>query len=323
MRVEGSVVVSGELEEQGHESGGVDSCECRGRLLASMLIDRDTAIGLRWPEQEFQWSPVDVSGYHHAVCRFNAGAAVLPTFAMTAPGVFGVASPDFLRPQRPEICFPGIQLNRGDLLHEEQEIVVHRPIPPQGVSQSCGQVVDVEDHGPVAVLVQRALLVDTDGAPLITATSRIHAQAEGSSGGSHAVPATHSVPDCEPSAVADTQTLASQAIEYHKYIHGSKMTNNVHTDPAFARAAGFPGTILQGVCTYGIVCGALVEMLLANDPSRVRSYSARFLHVVFPGDLLRTRMWADEQQCVFVTSVPERRDTPVLSGTLEMQQSGN
>ncbi|VBA39824.1 hypothetical protein LAUMK136_03192 [Mycobacterium attenuatum] len=284
-----------------------------------MYIDRETAIGLRWPDQTFRWSPSDVSGYHHAVCRFKAGSTVLPTFAMTGPGIFGVASPDFFRPQRPEICFPGIRLNRGDLLHEEQDIVVHRPIPPHGLSQSCGQVIDVEDHGPVAVLVQRGALVDHDGAPWITATSRIHAHTQGSTGGCHAVPTTHSVPDCEPTAVADTQTRADQAIEYHKFIHGSKMTDNVHTDPAFARAAGFPGTILQGVCTYGIVCGALVEQLLANDPTRVRRYSARFLHAVFPGELLRTRMWVEGPHCVFITPLPERRDTAVLSGTLEVQ----
>ncbi|WP_205873316.1 MaoC/PaaZ C-terminal domain-containing protein [Mycobacterium camsae] len=285
-----------------------------------MLIDRDTAIGLRWPQQRFQWSPTDVSGYHRAVCRFDAGDAVLPTFAMTAPGVFGVASPDFLRPQPPEICFPGIQLNRGNLLHEEQEVVVHRPIPAQGRSQSCGEVVDIEDRAGAAVLVQRAVLVDSNGAPLISATSRIHARVEGTPVGANAY-AAHPVPPCEPTAVADIQTVSDQAIEYHKYIHGSRMTNNVHTDRAFAEAAGFPRTILQGVCTYGIVCGALVRTLLADDPTRVHRYSARFLRVVFPGDLLRTRMWADGSRCVFVTSVPERGDVPVLSGTLDTETS--
>lgn len=284
-----------------------------------MFIDRDSAIGLRWPQQEFQWSPADVSGYHRAVCRFG-GEAVLPTFAMTAPGVFGVASPDFLRPQRPEICFPGIRMNRGDLLHEEQEVVVHRPLPTHAQSQSCGQVVDVEDHPGAAVLVQRAVIVDTHGEPLVTATSRIHAWVDGASRAAH-VTATHAAPDCEPTAVTDTRTLASQAIDYHKYIHGSKMTDNVHTDPAFAEAAGFPRTILQGVCTYGIVCATVVKTLLADDPTRVRRYSARFLHVVFPGDLLRTRMWADGRQCIFVTSVPERSDIPVLSGILQMQNA--
>jgi acyl dehydratase len=96
------------------------------------------------------------------------------------------------------------------------------------------------------------------------------------------------------------------------------MRHNVHTDPAFARAAGFPGPILQGVCTYGMVCAALVETLLAYNANRVRRYSARFRGIVFSGEALRTRMWADRNDCVFVTSVPKRNDTPVLSGILEV-----
>jgi hypothetical protein len=64
-----------------------------------MSIDRDIAVGVRWPEQEFQWSTVDVRGYHRAVGRTDGRDTVLPTFAMTAPGMFGVASPEFYGPQ--------------------------------------------------------------------------------------------------------------------------------------------------------------------------------------------------------------------------------
>lgn len=37
----------------------------------AMSIHRDTAVGVRWPEQEFQWSTVDVGGYHRAVGRID------------------------------------------------------------------------------------------------------------------------------------------------------------------------------------------------------------------------------------------------------------
>jgi acyl dehydratase len=60
------------------------------------------------------------------------------------------------------------------------------------------------------------------------------------------------------------------------------MRHNVHTDPAFARAAGFPKPILQGVCTYGIVSAALVETLLADDASRVRQIFGSFTRHCVP-----------------------------------------
>jgi 2-enoyl-CoA hydratase-like protein len=152
-----AVGLRGRLADVGSISGpcdGVDLCEpwarrsrggpserC-GRLLA-MSIDRDIAVGVRWPKQDFQWSAVDVRGYHRAVGRTDGRDTVLPTFAMTAPGMFGVASPEFYGPQPPEISFPGIRLHLAGLLHGQQEIVVHRPIPLQGALRSGGQVVDV------------------------------------------------------------------------------------------------------------------------------------------------------------------------------------
>jgi acyl dehydratase len=283
-----------------------------------MSIDRDTAVGVRWPEQEFRWSAADVRGYHRAVGRIDERGTVLPTFAMTAPGMFGVASPEFCGPRPPEISFPGIRLNLARLLHQEQEIVVHRPIPAEGVSRSGGQVVDVEDRVTATILVQHAMLVDPDGARLVTGISRIHVRGEGGFRKAHSSPRPTLVPDGGPAAVVDTPTTADHAIRYQRYVYGSSMRDNVHSDPAFARAAGFPAPILQGVCTYGIVCAVLVETLLAGDASRVRRYSARFLGVVFPAETLRTRMWADRHDCVFVTSVPDRNDAPVLSGVLEM-----
>lgn len=287
-----------------------------------MPIRRDVAVGVRWPEQDFHWSPDDVRGYHRVVGWLGDGEDVLPTFAMTAPGMFGVASPEFYRPRPPEVLFPGIRLNLASLLHRDQEIVVQRALPPRGALRSGGQVVDVEDRGAAAVLVQRSTLVDADGIAFVTGVSRIHVRGEGNFGSAYRSPdcATAAlIPDREPVAVVDTPTLVHQAIRYQQHLYGSSMRDNVHTDAAFARASGFPRPILQGVCTYGMVCAALVHTLLADDASRVRRYSARFLGVVFPGETLRTRVWAEQHAHVFATSVPERIEAPVLYGDLETE----
>ncbi|OMC10567.1 MaoC/PaaZ C-terminal domain-containing protein [Mycobacterium sp. SP-6446] len=288
-----------------------------------MSICRDAAVGVRWPEQDFHWSPDDVREYHRAVGWIDDRDNVLPTFAMTAPGMFGVVSPEFYRPRPPEVSFPGIRLNLASLLHRDQEIVVQRPLPPGGALRSAGQVVDVEDQVTAAVLVQRSTLVDTRGVPFVTGVSRIHARGDGGFDGAHDSRdsvMSGLVPEGRPIAVASTKTLAHQAIRYQRHVHGSAMRDNVHTDAAFARASGFPRPILQGVCTYGMVCAALVQTLLANNANQVSRYRARFLGVVFPGETLNTRVWESPQGYVFATSVPERKGTPVLHGILVTDQ---
>ncbi|MEU7768674.1 MaoC/PaaZ C-terminal domain-containing protein [Nocardia sp. NPDC049190] len=267
------------------------------------------------PEQDFHWADSDVHRYHRAVGWNHELDIALPTFAMTAPGMFGVASPEFYRPEPPEVRFPGVRLNLATLLHREQDIVVHRRIPVAGRASSRSEIVEVEDLGTAAVLVQHTTLADPDGHPLITGVSRIHARGEGGCGGPPGA-ATAPTPDRRPDTCSDLPTTPQQALRYQRCGRGNSMRNNVHTDPAFAEAAGFPMPILQGACTYAMVCATVLETLAQADPGRVRRYSARFLGVVFPGETLRTRMWADDSACRFVTSVLERAEKPVLSGTL-------
>ncbi|WP_433713392.1 MaoC/PaaZ C-terminal domain-containing protein [Nocardia sp. CA-084685] len=281
-----------------------------------MPIDVQAAVGLAIPEQEFHWSEQNMREYRRAVGQEPRQTGVLPTFAMTAPGAFGVASPDFYLPGPPEIRFPGIRLNLATLLHLEQELVVPTPLPRTGFARCRGEVVGIEEHGTAAVLVQRTTMIAADGTTLMSGISRIHARGEGGNGTDNRRTAAATTPTRGPDAETRTPTSTAQAVWYQACIRGGSLHDNVHTDAAFARAAGFPGPILQGVCTYGMVCAALVDAVADSDAGRVRRYAARFRGVVFPGESLRTRIWSTDDEYVFVTTVPEREDKPVLSGAL-------
>jgi len=71
-----------------------------------------------------------------------------------------------------------------------------------------------------------------------------------------------------------------------KYANVSKDTNPIHTNYLFARAAGFPGRILHGVCVMAMCTNSLVDELAGRDVSRMREISARFSYPVIPGDTL-------------------------------------
>jgi acyl dehydratase len=290
----------------------------------------DTAIGAVLPEEEFTWTFSDVFRYHLTVgagadpidpkgLRYlrEADPQVLPTFAMTIPAVFGVAaSAAFGGTQervgtasRHEVSFPGLKIELAALLHGTQELIIHRPIPAAGTARVRTRIVDVHDKGSAAVIVQESEVVGADGVPLLTAVSGIFARGEGGFGGERGSARRVEMPEREPDVVLDTPTLPEQALLYQ--LCGDR--NPVHADPSFARAAGYPGPILQGVCTYGMVCKAVVDSMLGSDTSQVVRYSARFTGVVFPGETLRTRVWESGGRFILTTSVVERGDTPVLS----------
>ncbi|MEU7632973.1 hypothetical protein AB0C34_23835 [Nocardia sp. NPDC049220] len=79
------------------------------------------------------------------------------------PGMFGVASPKFHRSEPPEVRCRGVRLNLATLSRQEHDIVVRRRIPAAGRAFSRSEIVEVEDLGTAAVLVQHTTLADTDG----------------------------------------------------------------------------------------------------------------------------------------------------------------
>ena len=95
------------------------------------------------------------------------------------------------------------------------------------------------------------------------------------------------VPEREPDAVHLYNTSPEQAALYR--LCGDY--NPMHADDNFGRKAGFKGKILQGLCTWNIAAHGILQKLGESDPSRFKSFTARFKSVVYPGDVLETRMW--------------------------------
>lgn len=278
-----------------------------------MPIDPDVAIGAELGELRFSWEPHDVLLYHLAV---GAGARatdpvelryayeqdlwVLPSFATVAPNLRTY--------EPPKVSFPGVEIDLARVVHGNQSVAVDGPIPVRGKAVARSRIVDVFDKGSAAVVVQETAVTSDDGSPLWTARSEIFARGEGGFGGSRG-PSTKPVQhEREPDLVVDSPTLPQQALLYR--LCGDR--NPLHADPGFAAAAGFDRPILHGLCTYGVVLKAVVDAVLDGDPLRVRSWSARFAGVVFPGETLRARIWRDgEQYLVDVQAV--ERDAPVLA----------
>jgi acyl dehydratase len=276
-------------------------------------IDPDRAIGATLGERTFSWNASDVLLYHLALgagadpvdprelrYAYEADLQVLPTF--------GVVAPTLRDTEPPRVEMPGIEIDLAAVLHGSQEISLHGPLPTSGEAVARGRIVDVQDKGSAAVIVQETAVEDTSGRTLWTTQSSIFVRGEGGFGGHRGTTERVPPPDRAPDAELLTPTLPQQALWYR--LCGDR--NPLHADPGFAAGAGFDRPILHGLCTYGMVCKAVIDGLLDGDAARVDRFSARFTGVVFPGETLRTQVWSVDERLVLATSVVER-DAPVLA----------
>src|SRR5262249_27240488 len=146
--------------------------------------------------------------------------------------------------------FPGIAIDYAQMLHGEQELLVHRAIPVNAEVTNTARIAELWDKGKAAlIVVETSTRVGDD--PLFTSRYSLFARSEGGFGGSPGPPTEPArVPDRPPDAVVTSRTLEHQALIYR--LSGDK--NPLHADPAVAAAAGFDRPILHGLCTYGVVC---------------------------------------------------------------------
>jgi acyl dehydratase len=274
-------------------------------------IDPTVAIGAELPEVEFSWTPSDVLLYHLALGAGPDDLRYVLEDRLHVLPTFGVVAPNFRIFEPPAVRFPGIEIDLAKVLHGTQAITVHRPVPVSGKAIARPRIADVWDKGKAAVIVQEATVSEPDGTPLWTTRSSMYARGEGGFGGSRGPSEKPEIPDRTPDHVIDTPTLPQQALLYR--LCGDR--NPLHADPDFAAAAGFPQPILHGLCTWGMVGKAVVDAVFGGDVTRLRSYSARFAGVVFPGETLRTRVWSVGHELAMSVSVVDR-GTEVLTGIL-------
>lgn len=225
------------------------------------------------------------------------GPKVLPTFGVVGAsgGMGGLMST--------------VDIDLKNVLHGEQTITCHRPLPPQARVRTTGRLTEVWDKGKAAVLVTEADTEDDDG-PLFTTRSSIFVRNAGGFGGERG-PSTAGVnqpPETDPDVVVEDVTRPEQAAIYR--LSGDR--NPMHIDPGFAKAAGFPGPFLHGLCTYGFVGRALLSALCAGDPSRFGTFSARFADQVWPGDTIITKAWVVGEGDAIVQAETQKGNT-VLS----------
>ncbi|KAG8752052.1 hypothetical protein FRC14_007401 [Serendipita sp. 396] len=191
---------------------------------------------------------------------------------------------------------PGLPpLNPSRVVHATMSTEILRPIPADSGDgwQLTNRVIGVHENKSGIIVENEIMLVDANGTPytrMITGSFNLGAKATGKPFSKSIIRAPQAKPipkDRAADYVFKQSTTPEQAIVYRL----SGDYNPLHIDPSIGQRAGFGGTILHGLATYGYAARAVVAKVGGNDPSTLKAIAGRFTSPVKPGDELEVSMW--------------------------------
>ncbi len=232
---------------------------------------------------------LDATGFELEFTTENSAEVtqkVLPTFAAVA-GAGGVARSSFG------------SFDPAMLVHAEQSIELHGAIPTDATVTTTSTLTAIYDKGSGALVRSEARSVDAaSGEPVFSTGTGLFIRGEGGFGGERGPSGSKEpFPSRSADEVVTYTTGPDQALLYR--LSGDR--NPLHSDPGFAKRAGFDRPILHGLCTYGFTGRALLHALCGSEPGRFRSLYGRFSRPTYPGDTLTVSIWVDGPTARFRT----------------------
>jgi acyl dehydratase len=234
-----------------------------------------SAIGKAGDEHPYEVTADALQAYADATDDVVGGPvfALLPVWDAAGQVSRAVASDD-VRPQ---------------VVHYEQDVVVHRPLAAGMRVRSRATPVALLGRPNGTSVVIRTETRDEDGELLneqyITEFFR-------------GVESAETVGERAPDHRLDTEDEPAAEITYPvaedqtvRYAEASGDHFRIHLDDDFARSVGLPGRIVHGLCTMAFTGRAVLEAAGVEDPGRIERLAVRFSAPLFPGDTLTTRIW--------------------------------
>jgi acyl dehydratase len=205
------------------------------------------------------------------------------------------------------------QMNFVMMVHGEQKVELHKPLPSSGTFTAESRTIGAWDkgEGKGAVVMNETVWTDEKGEKAATLTMSMFYRGDGGFGGpTEGQPEPHAVPTRAPDLSVDIATRPDQALLYR--LNGDR--NPLHSDPEFAKRAGFPRPILHGLCTYGLTCRAVLQAITDYDPEQILSHQVRFSSPVFPGETISVDLWRDGKAISFEAKIKDRGVTVIRNG---------
>jgi acyl dehydratase len=217
------------------------------------------------------------------------------------------------------IADPGTGIDSLSVLHGEQSLILHQPLPAAATVIGRSRVTSISDkgEGKGALVAFETRLSEQSSDKLLATVSQVYfcrgnggysAQGQPSDEIASLLPTMPIMSSGTADIVCDLPTRHEMALIYRL----SGDMNPLHADPAVAQAAGFPRPILHGLATFGVAGHAILKTCCHYDAARLKVINARFCAPVFPGETIRTEIWRRGIDVFFRARVLER-DIVVLN----------
>lgn len=183
-------------------------------------------------------------------------------------------------------------------VHGEHDVRYHEPVVPGSTLLVRGRLYGVHPRSTGTALVTQVEMTDPGSGRVVHEQYFVNFlrgvmtdQAIGQE------PAGHRLPDVaslgEPAAITRCDIDADQTF---RYAEASGDHSIYHLDDAAARAAGFAGIIVHGLCTMAFAGRAVVEHACGGDASRLRRLAVRFSRPMYPAHTITTTLWSPAAQ---------------------------
>lgn len=238
---------------------------------------------------------------------YEDGLKALPSMAVV------LAYPGFWQKE------PKYGLTWQKLLHGEQSVEIHRPLPVEGELTGVTTIDEIYDKGADkgAVMYHSRRIYDAASGELVaTCRQSSFLRADGGFGGkADGAPKPHPIPERAPDLTLQARTGVNQALLYRL----SGDYNPLHVDPAVAKAGGFSAPILHGLATFGVAGRLVLKAVCGNAPERLKRLDVRFSSPVYPGETLEVQVWHEgEGRAAFRARVVERDVVVLQNGYAEI-----
>jgi len=192
------------------------------------------------------------------------------------------------------------------LVHAQHDLVLHRK-PQPGRVRVAGKVVAVTQKKPGVLVVFRFTAQDEQGLVSTTDFSALYRDVK-LDGADRSVAAVDDPPRYD-GTLEKIGELAVAATAAHVYTECARIWNPIHTDRAYARAAGLPDIILHGTATLALSVSKILDVL-KPEVHRVR---CRFAGMVLMPSTLTVHASRQSDAIAFATR-NERGETVIDRG---------
>lgn len=172
------------------------------------------------------------------------------------------------------------------LVHGSQDMKFHQPVRPGDSISFVAEITAIEDKGSGELLRFFVEGTDEDSSPVVSSEWGLFVRGAGS--GKKPVkrkkPRYRETVKRPPPLFRKIVSLESDITR--RYSEVSNDHNPIHLDENVAKKAGFPRTVVHGLCTMAICADSVVESCLGGRTDGLRRLSLRFSSPVYPGDTL-------------------------------------